>query len=188
MASARTINSAKRPAIGDEATEEAFNILEARLNGVESLVRPGEKAVGYDDTFVKNLIKRLNRELEDHSHRQEVAPVPPPVTGVSAYFAVSNPSDTEFAVGAGRVIHGTGSEAIPAVGATTIASDGLHYVYIKMYESSGWAYSILSSTIYPIQTDAFEMVTLGILTMAGGIITNVAQVQFGEISSSRIWD
>jgi hypothetical protein len=147
MAKASTGYTARRPSNGDPNTEEAFQISDDRLNALESLIRPGESDAPYDDTGVKNLIRNLRRDMEEHTHRRRNATAGDTYAG---QFKVTYPGSGESVdISDGYVLF-PGSELFEASSLPIDITNGTHYVYMRVYREYGaWSAEILEATSVP---------------------------------------
>jgi hypothetical protein len=181
-------SSARRPANNDPNTEEAFRVHDARMDEIEALISTGVTQPQYDDTYVKNLISNLRRDLEEHNHRRIQATTAGDTYDGQFKVTQTDGEDLQVTIGVGRFIYGTGSNEIAEATENISASTDTYYLYLEASYSGGLVTAIESLSTYPTQSTMHERFVLAEIDVADSAISEIRQIQYNEIHSARIWD
>jgi len=181
--------SSRRPSIEDAQVEEALRVLEDRLAKVESETNTTDNTREYDDTAVQRQIFYIRREIDKLWKRK----LPEGGGGGDTYsgdFKVyqTEGEDLQVTIDAGRFIYGSGTSVISSALENLTDADDTYYVYFEASYSSGLVTDITFGTAKPTQTATTERFLLAEVDVASSVITEVRQIQYGEIHSTRIWD
>jgi len=183
-------STAKRPTVADRPTEEALQILEARLVYLESPEVPDDVKLPYrfDDTSIQNEIIKIRREID--RLRKSAADAAEAGDTYAGDFKVTQTDgqDLRVSIAVGRFVYGTGSVSIAAQTEDIASSTDTYYLYLETSYSSGLVSAITESSTYPTQSATHERVVLAEIDVADSAISDIRQIQYGEIHSSRIWD
>jgi len=177
-------SSAFRPAQSDPNVEEAFRVLEARLSSAEGVNRIGQTEKGYDDTYLKNVIKAIQRELEEHTHRRRN--VTAGDSYASDFKASYSGSGNAISISDGYYIFPNSNYIAAADVTIDTSTNGTHYIYLTLSNYSGiWdaTYGSGTSISYTLN-DVIPYVIAQVDVVDNAIdATTLIQHRFGEIQN-----
>jgi hypothetical protein len=181
-----TSSTAKRPANGDPQTEEALRVQDSRMDQLEALTKPGVTPQVYDDTYIKNLLSRLRRDLDEHSHRRQTASEAGDTYAGPFKLVKKDGEDLVVTVEEGRYIAGATSAWAIESDVIIPASTDTYYIVFQLTYDSGYAYTFEVETDYPDQSDEPTdiktiRIVIGVVSVTDSVTDILNQWHTGEI-------